>query len=1728
MGEVFYYLELRAQGRTREQRFLKSCKAVQCLLEDAAAKPTCNQPCKFREVTRATFLMDFSPNKLRIASTHGDHSVRVSNAVTGKCTHILRGHPRTPWCLAFSPTSDDILASGCLNGEIRIWDLMGGGSEVLQNPCAGQVITSLAFHPCGDVLAFATMNYIYYWDWSKGPPFAYTKTSLESERVRWLKFDPFGDYLYTGIGNHVGLFRDAVTGEMIVSGVVDDAGDTANLEERRNRLLRNHPRLQPQTTGLLNVQEEMLMSEEDDDSAAGNIRSSQSSHEPLSHLYRARHLTRTAVADGVGAHNSGLQNVRSDLNQSLFHVPVASGDATAWGDNRSGRRGFESTLSSQARQGEVQSRQRWGRYEPSFFNRANFSSGINSVGNSNNNSTNNSYRSGFLENVAARMNMEVPSLRQRSQQLRPSLRKNLFPAVPERPTGSSETTSFVLPRREASGSQNAETEVDMDEFQIIPIDQGQNTRGVNTRNASALSESLVNKSSSVNSSLLQRQNDCRTALQNDYQTLLSRYRSRGNAGPAATLGSNSHANHGSCLTSLLPSTSSSGDHSSANTRLSMPLLAKQEKSNSLSPDGTRTIMCPTNSVPNLASSAFRGTDNEGGFEMPSVNASIGNVRPGSSSIFGCARKIRAERAVRFSSCERESTPATAELSKHCDSLSANLESSLPGACDQSSSINQLSQDMSLTRADDLRSNSSSGASVVRSTDTSLQTNSHSSCIEAIPVSLQNLLSESANILSGQDQFSGSSSSTAVQQKPSDGKTIRFVHDSVSEQNGIVDCANGRDGSNLLPEQKEPQNGSMSSSQIGIGDLDKSKVDSLQKYKSTVKLSTARIRLYEAESRRAGRSTQNVQSGSQGLSYDGEISTNLPQNDVYVRPPAHANPQGFSFGLSRPENHHSEVPPASRSDDPDVNNPSRSTVPWQTRVASWIQRLPEFGNSEVTSYETFRTQRQRYLNSLARPGITARLESSATHGDLHPSVSQQPNQPWRSTVVTHGRHTLDPYVGLDFRNQLSVFQDRQIPRPVADQTSQTLGAMSLPASSDQGTDVVGLNEAPLDLSQADSTFRNSHFGNGRSDSVNSMPGCGRMIGAERAEPARQQGLNSCNSPNSTHRSISGSSASRALHLFTDSNPAALGSDHFYSSADTPRGNRSLPSSISFRPVKNGRNNTQSRFHPYSLQSDSLHPRALNSCRDLMNSFRGVSQTMTSGAGGTSSVPTANSAPRSLYRGNSASQTSASNEGTSRLRQLNESGQPSAFSAFSISSRGTSRNQPRSRTFTSHLNSDSLPYQSNFGGQFSTSSENSSQSLMDEQSARQNSATNAERRTVLQDSLANLSETLRTSARNLTRSISMENQTAFTEYLERRVMELDRRLTSLEHSYSSRMREMQQDHQWRRSLIDASVAARLSGAEPSLDDPRTSLHPRPATSAFLRPTTSAASANYTGIPQLPSWHMSDYVRSYNSRPERTNLQAYEDERNEGNERELTARELLMPYILRPIQLHPDDSTLMLIDVLRRRGQLERGSNTHATAIDLGADIIVGVGQSYRIQQWDITQCIVPDISDAEANVVVPHCKLHNDASCNIAHDGSLLATILPGPQGFIDEVFVALFSLKPETLGDCLYYQKFGSHAISLSISPMNRYLLVGLASKRTMHMSSSLMVGQVFKIVENKGKVASMKHHKDIYHVFEDARFSYVSVNSARWVPGVGQGLVYGTNRGDLNFIRVDRRHFYQV
>jgi len=147
--------------------------------------------------TRSTFLMVFSPNRELIASTHGDHNIYISRVQTGECVQVLRGHPRTPWCVAFHPSKEGVLASGCLGGHVRVWDLAGNGSEVWKTD---GVVASLAFHPTDTLLAVAAFDELLFWDWRRPEPFAKVKTRHE-EKVRFVKFDQLGHTLITGIAN---------------------------------------------------------------------------------------------------------------------------------------------------------------------------------------------------------------------------------------------------------------------------------------------------------------------------------------------------------------------------------------------------------------------------------------------------------------------------------------------------------------------------------------------------------------------------------------------------------------------------------------------------------------------------------------------------------------------------------------------------------------------------------------------------------------------------------------------------------------------------------------------------------------------------------------------------------------------------------------------------------------------------------------------------------------------------------------------------------------------------------------------------------------------------------------------------------------------------------------------------------------------------------------------------------------------------------------------------------------------------------------------------------------------------------------------------------------------------------------------------------------------------------------------------------------------------------------
>ncbi|KAJ8603708.1 hypothetical protein CTAYLR_000191 [Chrysophaeum taylorii] len=118
--------------------------------------------------TKSTISIAFSPDQRRFASTHGDHTVKVVDFATSRVVATLRGHPRTPWTVKFHPFEPDIVASGCLGFEARIW-------RVSTERCASRTefdraIISLSFHPSGEFLAIAAGTYIYLWQYATGAP----------------------------------------------------------------------------------------------------------------------------------------------------------------------------------------------------------------------------------------------------------------------------------------------------------------------------------------------------------------------------------------------------------------------------------------------------------------------------------------------------------------------------------------------------------------------------------------------------------------------------------------------------------------------------------------------------------------------------------------------------------------------------------------------------------------------------------------------------------------------------------------------------------------------------------------------------------------------------------------------------------------------------------------------------------------------------------------------------------------------------------------------------------------------------------------------------------------------------------------------------------------------------------------------------------------------------------------------------------------------------------------------------------------------------------------------------------------------------------------------------------------------------------------------------------------------------------------------------------------------
>ncbi len=122
------------------------------------------------------------------------------------------------------------------------------------------------------------------------------------------------------------------------------------------------------------------------------------------------------------------------------------------------------------------------------------------------------------------------------------------------------------------------------------------------------------------------------------------------------------------------------------------------------------------------------------------------------------------------------------------------------------------------------------------------------------------------------------------------------------------------------------------------------------------------------------------------------------------------------------------------------------------------------------------------------------------------------------------------------------------------------------------------------------------------------------------------------------------------------------------------------------------------------------------------------------------------------------------------------------------------------------------------------------------------------------------------------------------------------------------------------------------------------------------------------------------------------------------------------------------------------------------------------THRIQAWDLTRAVIPEIADPTINVIVPEAKIHNDASVDIAEDGSILVTLVPSNLPMT--TVVGVYSLLPDSRGRLYATCSLESSAVSVSLSPTSRHLLVGLAMRAgriSLSPSDRTLMAQVYKI-----------------------------------------------------------------
>ncbi|XAR62714.1 hypothetical protein NMG60_11017571 [Bertholletia excelsa] len=167
--------------------------------------------CPLMPPPRSTIAAAFSPDGKTLASTHGDHTVKIIDCQTGRCLKVLSGHRRTPWVVRFHPLYPQILASGSLDHEVRLWD--ANTAECIGSRDFFRPIASIAFHAQGDLLAVASGHKLYIWHYNRRGDASSPTIILKTRRsLRAVHFHPLAaPFLLTAEVNDLNSSNSSMT-----------------------------------------------------------------------------------------------------------------------------------------------------------------------------------------------------------------------------------------------------------------------------------------------------------------------------------------------------------------------------------------------------------------------------------------------------------------------------------------------------------------------------------------------------------------------------------------------------------------------------------------------------------------------------------------------------------------------------------------------------------------------------------------------------------------------------------------------------------------------------------------------------------------------------------------------------------------------------------------------------------------------------------------------------------------------------------------------------------------------------------------------------------------------------------------------------------------------------------------------------------------------------------------------------------------------------------------------------------------------------------------------------------------------------------------------------------------------------------------------------------------------------------------------------------------------------